>query len=174
MGFSKDFRFNFRTKTLTRRITMALKCFHVGGFWRPRRAQDAPKTLSKRCWSWSSILQRFWSDFLPNLALKIDQNRRKIEVKTPSISTSIFWWFFVRFGIDFWRFFATKTEPIWHQIHWKINANFERPIFKKTYKHRCFYNVFLGFRRSKLGAKIEPKSITNLIKNGAHLGIDVS
>ena len=121
--------------------------FHVesGSCWRflePRRAQDAPKTLSQRCWSWSSILERFWSDFLPNLALKIDQNRRKIEVKTPSISTSILKLFFDRFGIDFGRFLATKTEPTWHQIHWKINANFERPIFTKTFKNQCFFNVF--------------------------------
>ena len=35
-----------------------------------------------------------------------------------------------------------------------------------------FFQCFLGFRRSKLGAKTEQNSIQNCIKNGKHLGID--
>ena len=116
----------------------------------------ASKSISGASWLPSSIFLRFWSPpgrHLARLGASWGPSWRQVGLQkqsktiknlsqNPSKIRCLLDASWHRFFFDFRRIFAPKMEPSWHENRSKINANFERPFFRRTYKNQWFFNDF--------------------------------
>ena len=88
-------------------------------------------------------------------------NGEKLDAKIDQKLGASWDWFLRGFG----RILGAKMEPCWHQNWIKIRSYDENAAKPKMFIKPMEFSWFLGFRGSKLGAKIDEKSIK---KGGQH------
>ena len=97
----------------------------------------------------------------PTSVPRWSQNQWKMRSKINQIFNA----FWNRFFMRFWWIFCGKMEASWHQHRSKIDVQFGKRCFEKTSFFWKKNQYFWRFWRSKLGRKIDQKSIRKWVQH---------
>ena len=120
-----------------------------GGFWLPSASWEA-SGLAK-----VANMGPTWANMVPTWLPKWSQNGSKIDLKIDQIFDASW----NRFLKGFWWILGGKLEPSWHQHRVKNRCYLENVGKHENIIKPMEFQWFLMFRGSKLGAKIDQKSI---------------